>query len=89
MSHDFNDNFSEIYLLTSVPQFLLSMIFVSTVSTQYENDDQVPESFKPTRSISQLIKFNSAHKQSNTTHSRYSAEKDCSANTLLFLCTQK
>ena len=59
VTQDFNGTFAENCQLNSVPQSLLSMIYMLTGD---EGGDE-PEIFKPALSIAQLIQFNSAKKK--------------------------
>ena len=74
-AQDFNDNFAENCQLNSVPQSLLSMIYVLTGSARNEGGEEF-EIFKPALSIAQLTQFNSAQKRTNSTSHRYSSEKE-------------
>ena len=66
MTQDFNE---------TVPQPLLSMIYMLPGSARNEGDDEL-EIFKPAVSIAQLIQFNSAQKRTNSTSQRYYTEKE-------------
>ena len=74
-AQDFNDTFAENCQLNSVPQSLLSMIYVLTGSARNEGGEEF-EIFKPALSIAQLTQFNSAQKRTNSTSHRYSSEKE-------------
>ena len=74
MTQDFNGTFAENCQLNSVPQFLLSMIYMLTGSARNEGGDKL-EIFKPVLSIAQLIQFGSAQKRTNSISHRYSSEK--------------
>ena len=75
MIQDFNGTFAENCQLNSVPQPLLSMIYMLTSSARNEGGDEL-EIFKLALSIAQLIQFNSAQKRTNSTSHRYFSEKE-------------
>ena len=88
-AQDFNDTFAENCQLNSVPQSLLSMIYVLTGSARNEGGEEL-KIFLSALSIAQLIQFNSTQKRTNSTSHRYSSEKKHgSAYTSLFLCILK
>ena len=76
INQDFNGSFTENCQLTSVPQSLLSMIYMLTGSTRNKSDDQGQESFKPALSIAQLVQFNSLQNRRNVKYHRYCADKE-------------